>query len=164
MVSFVSVAPKEVAEAWTGSVETALKVSAVGGYLVSEHFRTIGRMQKEVKPDAGAQMSRFIAQEEARQKKLRPKIQLAEAELQRLVEGLRFCDLLSLYLCAGISETVELPQQVRGQNMVLGRSDPQALRLSPSPFAREEMFSFAALRHPRTKVVSSASFAVRITL
>lgn len=162
MVPFLAVAPEETVAAWTGSIETALKASGVGAFLVSEHFRTIAQHQAKARPETGKQMARFIAQEDARQAKLRPKLSQSDAELQRMVEGLRFCDLLSLYICTGISDTVELPQKLQSHSILLGRVDEQTLRISPSPFAGEEMFSFAALRHPRTKLVSSASFAVRI--
>ena len=162
MVPFLAVSPEETVAAWTGSIETALQVSGVGAYLVSEHFRSIAEFQAKSKPETGKQMARFIAQEDARQAKLRPKLRASDTELQRLVDGLRFCDLLSLYICAGISDTVEFPQRIQSVGIVLGRVDEHTLRISPSPFVREEVFSFAALRHPRTKLISSASFALRI--
>jgi hypothetical protein len=163
VVSFVGAPPDVAVKAWTDSVETALNVSGVGAFLVSEHFKTIAQFQAKAKPETAKHMTRFMAQEETRQAKLRPKLRLSDTELQRMVDGLRFCDLLSLYICAGITETVEFPHKIQADSILAGRLDEQTIKLSPSPFLREEMFGFAALRHPRTKLVSSASFAVRIT-
>jgi hypothetical protein len=80
-----------------------------------------------------------------------------------MVDGLRFCDLLSLYLCAGLTEEVEFPQQIQQLTPILRTTAADTFSLKPSPFSQDEIFSFAALRHPRTKSVSSATFLCKIT-
>src|SRR5438270_11963940 len=144
MVSFVAVPPDISVKAWSESIETALKITPLGGYLVSEHFRSIAEMLSSAKPESAKPTARFIAQETARQQKLRPKIGLVDAAIQRLVEGLRFCDLLSLYLCAGLTEIVEFPQQFQQHSFTIRPAGHRSFRLSPSPFAEDETFSFAA--------------------
>jgi hypothetical protein len=108
-------------------------------------------------------MAAFARQEEARQKTLRPKIQSDPAAIERMVDGLRFCDLLSLYLCAGLAEKVEFSQQFQQHSFTLAITGEDVFRLEPFPFEQDQTLSFAALRHPRTKTVSSASFLCKVT-
>lgn len=162
-ISFLATTPKEAAAAWTGSIETALKASVLGGLLVSEHFRSIAQMQAQERPGASQPMTAFVKQEAARQRKLRPKIELKDEDFQRLVDGLRFCDLLSLYICMGILEPVVFPQQIQQLSIVVTPTGLDTLAIEPSPFAAEqEAFSVSALRHPRTKSVSSATFLCKV--
>lgn len=162
-VSFLGIAPKMATTAWTGSVETALKASPVGGFLVSEHFRSIAQFQVNENTGKAKVMAAFAQQEEVRQKKLRLKIPLSEAALERLVEGLRFCDLLSLYVCAGLIEDAVFSQQIHGVTAAIRPLSADTFALEPSPFRQDEVFAFSALRHPRTKTVSSATFTIKIT-
>jgi hypothetical protein len=80
-----------------------------------------------------------------------------------LVDGLRFCDLLSLYICCGLREPGYFPQQIQQHRIEMTPAAQDVFSLKPSPFSRDEVFSFAALRHPRTKSVSSATFLFKIT-
>src|SRR5437868_6289274 len=145
ILPFIAVEPKESLAACNLSIEMAEKVSALGGFLVSEHFRNIAIANRDKAP---ALISKFVSNEELRQKKLRPKIALSDAEIQRLVEGLRFCDLLSLYLCSGASESVEFPQKTEGKNIMLERTGNDQCSIIPFPFASDEIFGISALRHP----------------
>jgi hypothetical protein len=163
MVPFLAAAAEESINAWTGSIETALRASPIGGFLVSEHFRSLAQTQAAAKPASAKLMAQFISQEDARQAKLRPKVSLQNAALARLVNGLRFCDLLSLYLCAGIQVKCEFPQQIQLDSIVVTPAGEDTFKLQPTPFSRPEVFSFSALRHPRTKTVSSATFLCKIT-
>jgi hypothetical protein len=160
ILPFIAVEPKESLAACNTSIEMAEKVSALGGFLVSEHFRNIAIANRDKAP---ALISKFVANEELRQKKLRPKIALSDAEIQRLVEGLRFCDLLSLYLCSGASESVEFPQKAGDKNIMLERTGNDQCSMSPFPFAAEEIFGISALRHPKLKEQSSARFFLKVT-
>jgi hypothetical protein len=162
-ISFLGVAPKEAVGAWTGSVETALKASPLGGLLVSEHFRSIAQFQVKENRGKSKEMAAFARQEEVRQAKLRSNIGLDPSAIERLVDGLRFTDLLSLYLCAGLTEPVEFPQVFQQHTFTLAASDQGIYQLRPFPFESDQTFSFAALRHPRTKTVSSASFLCKVT-
>ena len=161
--SFLGTPPKQAVDAWTASVETALKASPLGGLLVSEHFRSIAQFQVDENPAKAIAMAAFARQEEARQAKLLPKIALDPATVERLVDGLRFTDLLSLYLCAGLTEAVTLPQQYQQHTFTLAATGQGIYQLQPFPFAADQTCSFAALRHPRTKSVSSATFLCKIT-
>lgn len=162
-ISFLGAPPKEAVAAWTASVETALKADLLGGLLVSEHFRSIAQFQVDENQAKASAMAAFVQQEEARQKKLRPKIALESAIIERQVDGLRFTDLVSLYLCAGLTEPVILPQQFQQHNFVMATTDQGIHRLQPFPFPTDQTYSVAALRHPRTKSVSSSTFLCKIT-
>jgi hypothetical protein len=160
ILPFIAVDPRESLAACAASIEMAEKVSALGGFLVSEHFRNIAMANHDKAP---ALISKFVASEELRQKKLRPKISLPDAEIQRLVEGLRFCDLLSLYLCSGASESIEFPQKTGGKNIVLERTGNDQCSMSPFPFATDEIFGVSALRHPKLKEQSSSRFFLKVS-
>jgi hypothetical protein len=110
-----------------------------------------------------AVMAKFISREQVRQRKLRPKISLTDPQIQRLVEGLRFCDLLSLYLCSGAPESIEFPQQMNGKNIVLTRTANEECKIAPFPFIADQIFYISALRHPKTKAQSSGSFILKVT-
>jgi hypothetical protein len=163
LLPFMSVSANEAVNAWTGSVDVVEKITPLGGYLVSEHFRSIAAMQAgSNQQKSPAAMAKFISQEQARQRKLRPKISIADQQIQRLVEGLRFCDLLSLYLCSGAHESIEFPQQIGGKNIVLTRTAENECTLAPFPFSADEIFYISALRHPKKKDQSSGSFFLKV--
>ncbi|MCU1284228.1 MAG: hypothetical protein JWO13_578 [Acidobacteriales bacterium] len=161
-LSFIAAPANEAADAWNASIDTAEKVNPVGGYMVSEHFRSIA-LNPMVQAKGSPAISKFIANEEARQKKLRPKIKLADAELQRLVDGLRFCDLLSLYLSCGAQESIEFPQAVAGKPILLTRTAENECSMAPFPFTSDQIFSISAIRHPKPKGQSSSVFYLKVT-
>jgi hypothetical protein len=160
ILPFLAVDPKESLAACTASIEMAEKIGALGGFLVSEHFRNIALANRDKAP---VLINKFVEKEELRQKKLRPKIALTDPELQRLVEGLRFCDLLSLYLCSGAPESIEFPQKADGKNIMLERTGSDQCTMSPFPFVADEIFGISALRHPKLKEQSSARFFLKVT-
>jgi hypothetical protein len=160
-LSFLTTAPDVILRAWVESIVATEKLSAIGGYMVSRHFQAIGKVQLPIAKDPKA-VERFIAKEDDRQRTLMRKISLKEPDLNRVVEALQFCDLLSLYLCANPPEpVVEFPQQVKGTKMRLWR-ERQICVMEPSPFKQESSFAVSAIRHPKTKDVSSVSFAVMV--
>jgi Protein of unknown function (DUF3891) len=165
ILPFMAISANESINAWTGSVDTAEKVSPLGGFMVSEHFRSIAALPA-MHAKSPELMSKFVAKEESRQKKLRPKIALADAELQRMVDGLRFCDLLSLYLCSGAQDSIEFPQKIADKNVVLKRTSHDECSLAPSPFAADEIFGISAIRHPKLPKLtdqSSARYFLKVT-
>ena len=98
--------------------------------------------------------------EKQRQQKLRKRIERDEAALERLVEALQFCDILSLYLCCGSSQAVIFEKPAITLNR---RADEY--RLEPSPFREAKQFSFSALRHPvlnGKKGQSGATFYINL--
>jgi len=152
--SFITVSAAQTVAAWTGSVETALKLSALGGYLVSSHFSRIARANNRLGPAAAS----FAAAEEKRRAALLPKLKLPPASLERLVDAVQFCDLLSLYICCGLSTAVEFPQTLSGRKMRAEPLDEHELAFSPTPFAKRAVFQVEALRHPRRAAENIATF------
>jgi len=158
-LSFLQVNMDATVAAWTGSIDIAARIGPLAGYLVSRHFLAI--LDQSQDPRA-ALATNFRAQENARQQRLRGKIQLAAGAIERLLEALQFCDLLSLYLCCGLQQSVEFPQKANGQEIRLLRDAPESCRLQPNPLSDGETFSISAIRHPRLKgnAPNSAMFAL----
>ncbi len=160
--SFLFAAPRDTVAAWVGSIEIAGKGSPVSGYLVSRHFSAIAEVYRS-RADARTTklLADFIAQEDSRRQKLRKKVPHSDAQLDRLVEALQFCDLLSLYLCCGLEGEVEFPQKVAGKPVRL-RALGEQIALTPAPLVAGASFNIAAIRHPKTNASSSAVFAVYV--
>jgi hypothetical protein len=141
--SFLNASVDEFLGAWTKSIETAEKFAPVGGYVVSRHFERLS--ERDAQNDAG-KLARFRAQEKERQKKLRTEINFQEQALERLVDALQFCDLLSLYLCSGSKRSVKFDHP----KLTLTRVGDEH-RLDPFPFREHQQFSFSAMRHPAAR-------------
>jgi hypothetical protein len=65
--------------------------------------------------------------------------------VERLVDLLQFCDLLSLYLCCGSHAHVQFPQAVGSRSITL-RRDGELCLLDPSPFREEISLGVPARR------------------
>ena len=155
--SFLEASADRSLRAWTGSIETAEKFAPIGGYLVSRHFE---RLSLWVDKKGEAQFEAFRKRENQRQKKLKTSIDRDEAALERLVDALQFCDVLSLYLCCGSSRAVKFEKPA----ITISRKGDE-YRLEPSPFREARQFSFSALRHPvldGKKGQSGASFYINL--
>ena len=155
--SFIDTAPSQFLRAWTTSIETVEKFAPIGGYLVSRHFERISLRDD---PKNQARLEAFRAREKQRQHKLRARIHLDESALERLVDALQFCDLLSLYLCCGTSRTVKFDNP----ELTIRRLGDE-YQLEPSPFPGHRQFSFSALRHPvepGKKGQSGATFYINL--
>lgn len=126
--------------AWTASIEIAEKSAPIGGYLVSRHFERLS--QRDDTRDQ-QKLEMFRKREKQRQQRLRSKINYTEAELERLVDALQFCDLLSLYLCCGSEKSV-----VFENPKLRVERDGEAYRIFPTPFEGTQQFTFSALKHP----------------
>jgi hypothetical protein len=77
-------------------------------------------------------------------------LKLSKPALERLVDALQFCDVLSLYLCCGAAAAVKLDEP----KLEIRRNGDE-YRLKPSPFRTRQQFSFSALRHPVTQPARS---------
>jgi hypothetical protein len=156
-VSFVSADFDRVLHAWSSSIDIVEKFAAIGGYIVSRHFERLSHRQDEkLRQTAEA----FRTRENQRQQRLLATLETDKAQLERLVDALQFCDLLSLYLCCGSKQDVifEEPQ------LRITRSGEE-YRLEPSPFREPHQFSFSALRHPAPadkKEKSGATFYINL--
>ena len=138
--SFLDASSDSFLRAWTGSIETAAKFDPIGGYLVSRHFE---RLSLRTDKNDTVKHEAFRKREKERQQKLKKNLNRDEAALERLVDALQFCDVLSLYLCCGSSRTVKIEKP----GITVSRQGDE-YRLHPSPFREAKQFSFSALRHP----------------
>jgi len=155
--SFLDASSDGFLRAWTGSIETAAKFDPIGGYLVSRHFERLSLRTDE--KDA-AKLEAFRKREKERQQKLKKSLHVDDAVLERLVDALQFCDVLSLYLCCGSSRTVRFEKP----GITINRKGDE-YRLDPSPFREGKQFSFSALRHPIAngkKGQSGATFYINL--
>jgi len=83
-----------------------------------------------------------VQQEELREQQARD-----AAEINLLVDVLQFFDLLSLYVCCGSLENIELPQRFNQKLFRLHR-DSDKYRLEPSLFNRPITFSIETTDYP----------------
>ena len=137
-LSFLDVNPVEAVKAWIGSIETAEKFAPVGGYLVSSHFTRLAQAYGKDRPEARP----FVARESKRQQRILHTLKESKDRLDRLVDALQFCDLLSLYFCCGAARKAVL--SIGGVSLEISSADGE-YTLSPSPFAGPQQFSFPAL-------------------
>jgi hypothetical protein len=101
--SFVAEKANVFLPAWTGSIDVAEKISAAAGHTVSRHFVTVGKEpDSAATPEAARAIEAFNAREKQRQARLAPMSGLTAERLEQLLQALRFCDLLSLFLCSNI--------------------------------------------------------------
>ena len=104
-VSFISIPPGEVEEAWTASINTVEAFSKTGAMIVSRHFSLLAGHDPGSPPAFRA--GREGAPTKARGQR---KAEATEGDdLARWTAALGFCDLVSLYLLSGLSGEVELP-------------------------------------------------------
>ena len=141
--------------AWTASIDTAEKFAPVGGFLVSRHFERISLRDGNHNQ---MKLENFRKREKQRQARLRSRVEHDEPSLEKLVDALQFCDLLSLYLCCGSRRSVIFDRpKVR-----LSRSGDE-YRFDPFPFREHRQFAFSALRYPAgAKPKSGATFYINV--
>ncbi len=159
-VTFLDVAPEMFLKAWAGSIKAAGSVSRSGEYVVSAHFRGLAehRLATVVdSPETTERLTDFAAREAERERELLPKTGRASEELKSAVEALRFCDLISLAVCAGVSAPVEFTNDF-GLGTIRMECVNGAYRLNPTPFATPVTLQFEVLRlnaaQPEKEVVA----------
>ncbi|GAC1654464.1 MAG: hypothetical protein NVS9B15_15180 [Acidobacteriaceae bacterium] len=102
-VSFISETPDVFLKAWTASIDVAERICAEGGHMVSRHFDSLGKEPgNSLSPAEEQNLSRFHHTESRRQQRLATLSGKSAQELEALLQANRFCDLLSLFLCANI--------------------------------------------------------------
>ena len=160
--SFLAAGVTEFLAAWDKSIVVAESVCAAGGYIVSRHFQRLAEQGLSAEQDEQTQTKAqgFLEREAHRQKKLAPKQKGSAEELELLTDVLQFCDLLSLYICAGAREHVEFPEYF-GVAARLSVTDG-GYKLEPPLVDRGSQFSVAALRHPVTKEKSGEPIEILI--
>ncbi|HEV2118481.1 MAG TPA: DUF3891 family protein [Terriglobales bacterium] len=138
-------------EAWGDSIRCAEeKTGAIGGLMVSGHFRRLAEHRQnsvDDSPEDAASIRAFV-QNEIRQDEARlRRQQRSRPEVERLVDLLQFCDLLSLYLCCGSRASVRFPQTI-GSRAIALRRDGGFCLLEPSPFCEEISLGVPVRRDP----------------
>ena len=153
--SFLEFAASQFLRAWIASIDAAEKFAPIGGFMVSRHFERISMRNGD---KDSSELQNFRRREKQRQQRLKAKIQIQEGALEKLVDALQFCDLLSLYLCCGSKRSVSFDCP----NLTLSRSGDE-YRLEPFPFREHGQFSFSALKHPADgKPKSGATFYINV--
>ncbi len=147
--SFFEMPVAESVAAWTASIERVEAVAPVGGLMVSTHFCTLADEHLAAGHDAPEDAGRlraFLEAEHKRRVRLRAEERRAPSEVEKLVEALQFCDLVSLYLCSGAGAAVEFPQRLAGPRPIRLRREKEACIFEPSPFRGSFDLAIAARR------------------
>jgi hypothetical protein len=161
-LSFFEMALSDFLEAWRDSIARAAQDSPIGGILVSEHFRRLGRWRRQTvqdTPENDAAVHSFREREGERQRRLSRRQDRRPEEISILVDVLQFCDLLSLYLCCGAREAVEFPQRFEGRAIRVHR-EAELLRSDPPLFGRGVSLAVRARRYPGAGAASEATLAL----
>jgi len=138
-------------EAWELSIECAEeKAGAIGGLMVSGHFRRLGEHHlasvKDSREDA-ERIHTFLEKQASCDEVRFSRQARSRAEVESLVDFLQFCDLLSLYLCCGSRASVQFPPLRGGRPTVLRRRG-EVCALEPSPLRAEVRLGVTARRAP----------------
>ncbi len=161
--SFINCNVNEFLFAWEKSIDVAATVCPAGGYIVSRHFHRLAEQRLADSDDNQndqSKLARFVKDESRRQSQLAAKQHQSHAELELLTDVLQFCDLLSLYICSGAREHVELPEYF-GLKVRLTVED-EIYTLAPSVIEPGSQFTLAALHHPASKGVSGHQITITI--
>lgn len=150
-LSFLQAPVAVFVEAWVASIQCAeSKAGAIGGLMVSGHFCRLAEHRLNSATDMPEDVGRIRAfvENESRQYEARLGRQpRPHSEVERLVDLLQFCDLLSLYLCCGSRASIQFPQMIGPRPIVL-RRDGELCLLDPSPFREEVSLGVPARRDP----------------
>jgi hypothetical protein len=146
-VSFVAIAPGEMMEAWTASIESIEGWSKPGAIIVSRHFSLLAQHDQP-------HHQRFLRAEKLRQQRLESSATATPEDIERWTAALGFCDLVSLYLVSGLSREVEFPlahpasPQAQMAPQVSMQMEGRRLRFTPQTVRAGCTLSIHALRHP----------------
>lgn len=152
-VSFLSIPPREVEEAWTASIHTVEAFSKTGAMVISRHFHLLAGHDPV--------HQHFVEVEKARRQRLEASADAEDPpngdDLERWTAALGFCDLVSLFLLSGLSREVELPlaHPASPQALTAPRVRMQVLggklRFTPGVVRAGCVLSIQALKHPLPK-------------
>lgn len=118
--SFLTTPPEMFLRAWTGSIDGAEDVGDAAGAMVSRHFERLAQYRLQNVQDRPEDVSRihgFLRAEASRQDKLDGGNQQIG-----LLKILQFCDLISLYVCCGVQESVVFPPLFEGEPVRVRRN------------------------------------------
>lgn len=91
----------ETQPAFNACVQHGRSSSPLTDVLISRHFTALAGHDRDRQP--------FVTDEISRREKLEAQLPHSTDDLERWADILGFCDLLSLYLCCGVRQTVEFP-------------------------------------------------------
>ena len=150
-LSFLQAPVPMFVEAWTLSIQCAEeRTGAIGGLMVSGHFRRLAQHRLNSVQDTAedsACIHAFLTRETQQDETRLRRQSHSRAEVERLIDVLQFCDLLSLYLCCGSHAHVQFPLAIGSRAIVL-RREGEACLLHPLPFREELSLGVAARRDP----------------
>ena len=159
--SFIACGVSEFLAAWEKSIDVAASAGAAGGYIVSRHFVRIAEHgAAQLAESDRHSVARFLDQETTRQRQLVAKQNHSANELELLTDVLQFCDLLSLYVCAGAQDNVEFPEYFGLKIRLTAQGD--SYKLDPQVIEPRSRYGVAALRHPATREVSGKEIEIMI--
>ena len=98
---FPALSTEETLPSWHNSIGHAASVTPLVEVMVSRHFSLLGT--------ADPTRAGFVREENERRSAIERVLPFEPADLDRWTGAVGFCDLLSLYLCSGSREPVELP-------------------------------------------------------
>jgi hypothetical protein len=163
--SFLETSVLEFLSAWSKSVAAGQAVSPVGGYIVSRHFCRLAEnllASADKDKEDRQRLESFLSNEGRRQKRLAAQKSLAPQELELFTDLLQFCDLLSLYICAGAQENVIFPEYFGARIKMRITNGPEGMALDPPWISPGSKFAFAALLHPLREDVQGKEIEVQI--
>ena len=147
-LSFFQMPAAEFIAAWTASIDRAEAAAPIGGLMVSGHFCFLADEHLAAGGDTPEDVRRlrgFLEAEHRRRARLRERERRPPSEVEKLVQVLQFCDLVSLYLCSGAQEDVAFPQRL-GPRPIRMRREKEACVFEPSPFRNSFDLAVAARR------------------
>jgi hypothetical protein len=101
--SFLAYPAEAAVDAWRKSIREAEARSALAGMLTSRHFCLLAPR------DSDPYHAAFVEQENQRRAPHEATSSTLRTDLNRYTAALGFCDLLSLYLCSGLTGAVRIP-------------------------------------------------------
>jgi hypothetical protein len=126
--SFLAYPAKDAVDAWRKSIREAEARSALAGILTSRHFCMLAPR------DSDPHHAAFAEHESERRIPHEAASSIPSSDLDRYTAALGLCDLLSLYLCSGLTGAVRIP--------LAHPADPASQHTSVTVFFAGETFRF----------------------
>jgi hypothetical protein len=101
--SFVAYPAKSALNAWRKSIREAEALSALAGILTSRHFCLLAPR------DGDPHHAAFVEEETQRRLLQEAASSIPRTDLDRFTAALGFCDLISLCLCSGLTDAIQMP-------------------------------------------------------
>jgi hypothetical protein len=101
--SFVAYPAKSAVYAWRKSIREAEAISALAGILTSRHFCLLAPR------DGDPHHAAFVEEETQRHVPQEAASSIPRTDLERFTAALGFCDLVSLCLCSGLTDAIQMP-------------------------------------------------------